>query len=271
LPDKDAVKETHFYPMGRRDNFQDSDRMSDHPSSQPNGDGRTYNGDAQNDRMSQDRDWYERNERRRGARADHRAQREYRQDYGSNVNYGERYGFSGYGRAHYDPDINRGWQEDHDVQSWRADQPFNDREQDYRGGRWNRETRSYESGGQRRGYYGSWNPDNQRSSNQQQYFGVGPKNYKRSDERIQEEVCELLTYHSGIDASNIDVKVSGGEVTLTGEIPDRYMKRMAEDVIDEIPGVKNVNNQLRVEQSNRGYMTGSNGSNGMGTGQQLPS
>jgi len=254
--------------MGRRDDFQDSSYSSlNNDNRTPNGDGR--GDDRSSNRMSDDRDWYDRNERRRGARADHRSQREYRQENGSNVNYGERYGFSGYGRSRYDPDINRGWQEDREVQSWRDDQPFNDREQDYRGGHWNRKTRSYESAGQRRGYSGSWDPQNQRSSNQ--YFGVGPKNYKRSDERIQDEVCELLTYHSGIDASNIEVKVSGGEVTLSGEIPDRYMKRMAEDVIDEIPGVKNVNNQLRVEQSNRDYMMGSNGSNGMGTGQQLPS
>src|SRR5687768_12261341 len=34
-----------------------------------------------------------------------------------------------------------------------------------------------------------------------QYYGVAPKGYKRSDERIHEEVCEVLSMDSEIDAS----------------------------------------------------------------------
>lgn len=48
------------------------------------------------------------------------------------------------------------------------------------------------------------------------YRGVGPKGYTRSDERLAEEICERLTDHPRIDASEIDVQVSRGEVTLTG-------------------------------------------------------
>ena len=293
--------------MARRDDFQNSNYSQE--------ESRSFDGDARNDRPSQERDWYERNERRRGARAQRRSTqdfetrnaneynrgregdqdwrssdyspREYREDYAPNVNYAERYGFSGYGRSHYDPDINRGWREDRDLETWRADRPFSDREQDYRGGRWNRESRNYGredrmpaqtqreySNSRLRNdpkYYGSWDPRELSTSQQRgPYSGIGPKNYRRTDERIHEEVCDTLMYHSGIDATNIEVKVSEGEVTLCGEIPDRYMKRMVEDAIDEIPGVKNVNNQLRIEQSNRGYMVGSNGNGMMGTGQQRP-
>src|SRR5207248_11410988 len=166
---------------------------------------------------------------------------------------------------------NRGWRADRDVGTWRADRPFTDREQDYRGGRWNRENRDYEPRHGR--YYGSWNPRMRETVDGRYggYSGVGPKNFRRSDERIQEEACEVLTYHSGIDASNVEINVKEGEVTMTGEIPDRYMKRMAEDAVEEIPGVKNVNNQLRVEQSNRSYMMGDERNTMMGPGQQRPS
>jgi osmotically-inducible protein OsmY len=75
--------------------------------------------------------------------------------------------------------------------------------------------------------------------------GVGPKNYARSDERIFEEVCELLA-EADVDASDIDVHVDGGEVTLEGSVHDRWSKRAAEDVVCRARGVKDVHNRLRV-------------------------
>ena len=76
--------------------------------------------------------------------------------------------------------------------------------------------------------------------------GKGPRSYRRSDERIQEEICEHLTLHPLIDASLMDVRVHNGEVTLHGEVFDRRMKYAAEDVVDEVFGVTEINNQLRV-------------------------
>ncbi len=80
------------------------------------------------------------------------------------------------------------------------------------------------------------------------YAGVGPKDYQRSDERIYEEVCEGLTWHGRIDARNIRVNVKDGEVTLDGTVRDRMTKRMAESVADRVYGVKDVHNQLHIEQ-----------------------
>jgi len=76
--------------------------------------------------------------------------------------------------------------------------------------------------------------------------GKGPKTYVRSDERIRDEVCERLTHHPLIDATLLDVHVQDGEVSLTGEVLDRRMKHMVEDVVDEVHGVKEIHNQLRV-------------------------
>lgn len=78
------------------------------------------------------------------------------------------------------------------------------------------------------------------------FHGKGPRNWVRSDTRIHDEVCELLAHHPDIDASEIDVVVKDGEVTLTGTVPDRRMKRLADDVVDGIMGLHDVHNQLRV-------------------------
>jgi osmotically-inducible protein OsmY len=79
--------------------------------------------------------------------------------------------------------------------------------------------------------------------------GKAPRNYSRSDERIFEEVCEQLTSHPLIDASSMDVVVLDGEVTLTGEVYDRRMKHLTEDVVDGIAGVKEIHNKLRVSRN----------------------
>lgn len=78
------------------------------------------------------------------------------------------------------------------------------------------------------------------------YRGKGPAGYTRSDERIRELVCEVLTEDDQIDATNIEVTVKGGEVILSGSVEDRRQKRLAEDVVAEVWGVKDVQNQIRV-------------------------
>jgi hypothetical protein len=50
-----------------------------------------------------------------------------------------------------------------------------------------------------------------------------------------------------IDASEMTVEVKNGEVTLEGAVPDRRTKRGAEDCVEEISGVRQVHNRLRVE------------------------
>jgi hypothetical protein len=76
--------------------------------------------------------------------------------------------------------------------------------------------------------------------------GVGPQGYVRSDERIRDDVCERLTLDDAIDASSIRVDVAEGVVTLGGEVPEGYMKHLAEDTVVAIVGVKDVQNALRV-------------------------
>ena len=79
------------------------------------------------------------------------------------------------------------------------------------------------------------------------YTGVGPHGYSRSDARLQDEVCALLTQHGEIDASGIDVNVQDGVVTLAGTVDSRRAKRQAEDAADSIYGVQDVRNELHIK------------------------
>jgi osmotically-inducible protein OsmY len=81
------------------------------------------------------------------------------------------------------------------------------------------------------------------------FSGRGPKGYRRSDERIQEEINEILTRHGDIDATDIEVRVQQGEVTLTGTVDDRWAKRLAEDIAEDVVGVTDVQNQIRVRRA----------------------
>jgi hypothetical protein len=84
------------------------------------------------------------------------------------------------------------------------------------------------------------------------HSGRGPKGYTRSDDRIREDVSERLTDDWLVDASDIEVAVSGGEVTLAGTVDGRQAKRRAEDCADRVSGVRHVQNNLRVRDSDGG-------------------
>jgi osmotically-inducible protein OsmY len=77
------------------------------------------------------------------------------------------------------------------------------------------------------------------------FVGRGPKGYQRSDERIREDVSDRLS-EGYLDASDIEVTVSGGEVTLGGTVRTKEWKRLSEDIAESIAGVKQVHNHLHV-------------------------
>lgn len=79
------------------------------------------------------------------------------------------------------------------------------------------------------------------------FRGRGPKDYRRSDERIREEINDRLTENDWLDASDVEVNVNNGEAVLSGTVDSRYAKRLAEDIADSVSGVTNVQNNLRVQ------------------------
>lgn len=82
-----------------------------------------------------------------------------------------------------------------------------------------------------------------------QHRGKGPKNYTRSEERIKEDVSDILANDSFLDASDIEVNVKDGEVTLNGYVDSRYSKHRSEDLTEDIMGVTHVQNNLRVREN----------------------
>jgi osmotically-inducible protein OsmY len=84
------------------------------------------------------------------------------------------------------------------------------------------------------------------------FRGRGPRGYHRSDERIHEDVCDRLEAHGEVDASDVEVTVAAGEVTLAGTVPDRRTKRLAEDVADSVRGVLDVHNLLTLARPDGG-------------------
>ena len=86
------------------------------------------------------------------------------------------------------------------------------------------------------------------NSGRGRYYGRGPKGYRRSDERIREEVSDRLMTHPDVDASDIEVDVTNGVITLSGSVEDRHQKRISEFIAEDVVGVDDVRNQLTVRR-----------------------
>lgn len=108
------------------------------------------------------------------------------------------------------------------------------------------------------------------TSGQTGYAGRGPRGYQRGDERIREDICDRLTDDHRIDASDIEVQVNKGEVTLAGSVRSREEKRCAEDVIERISGVRDVNNHLKVKPADEVLGTARSGASVLGLSDNPP-
>jgi len=160
--------------------------------------------------------------------------RDYSQPRYSNESYGGR--SSEYDRDRYDRGEDRGW--------------------------WDRASDAVAS------WFGDEDAERRRHQDQQrEHRGRGPKGYRRSDERIKEDVNDRLSDDYYLDASEVEVVVSNTEVTLTGIVNSREEKRRAEDIADSVSGVTNVENRLRVKGRYNDYSSSSTSTgSSMGTG-----
>ncbi len=83
------------------------------------------------------------------------------------------------------------------------------------------------------------------------YSGVGPANYKRSDLRIHDDASDALYRCAEVDASDIEVTVKEGIVTLSGFVETRIDKKVAEMTVERVPGVIDIDNRLVIESPKR--------------------
>jgi osmotically-inducible protein OsmY len=79
----------------------------------------------------------------------------------------------------------------------------------------------------------------------------GPRARRRSDERIHKDVNDRLIDDTNLDASDIEVSVDNGMVTLSGSVDSLWDKRRAEDIVNSVPGVTGVSNKLRASMASQ--------------------
>jgi osmotically-inducible protein OsmY len=97
---------------------------------------------------------------------------------------------------------------------------------------------------------------------QEDYRGRGPKGYRRSDDRVREDVNDRLADDSMVDATEVEVNVSNGEVTLSGSVDSRDARRRAEDIAAGVSGVSYVQNNLRVQRGGSSGVTAAGSATG---------
>jgi predicted kinase len=76
------------------------------------------------------------------------------------------------------------------------------------------------------------------------------------ESQIKTQIYDLLTTTAGINASTIQVRVSGDEVSLEGTVASQEERRLAENVAQAISTVRVVHNRLAVHPDDGGELAG---------------
>ncbi len=76
---------------------------------------------------------------------------------------------------------------------------------------------------------------------------IGPQNWERPDDVIQEEAREIIWRDQTCDPTTIEVLVKDGILTLQGSVATDKMKQNAEEKLKNLIGLKGIRNQLVVK------------------------
>ena len=63
-------------------------------------------------------------------------------------------------------------------------------------------------------------------------------------------------WHPDIDATDSEVRVASSEVSLSGVVEDRHARPLAEEIVEDVVGVSDVHNELKVRHGFRAGLTG---------------
>jgi osmotically-inducible protein OsmY len=161
-------------------------------------------------------------------------------------NYGNNFGNTGYGNSGYERRESGNMYGGDTSNYGNANQGSFDR------GWWDRTRDEVKS------WFGDDDAERRRQADRKvSYRGKGPKDYQRSQDRIREDICDRLTDDDLVDASDIQVQCEGNEVVLTGTVSSREEKRRAEDLVESISGVQNVENRIKVKRNDDDTQRGS--------------
>jgi hypothetical protein len=78
------------------------------------------------------------------------------------------------------------------------------------------------------------------------HLGDGRAEPARSDADVEVDVTSALRRRDDLDASDIEITVRQGKVTLDGTVADRREKRIAREVCESVAGVRDVHNRLKI-------------------------
>jgi len=76
-----------------------------------------------------------------------------------------------------------------------------------------------------------------------------PRDIRRSDAEVYEDICEALVERDDVDSSDVTVAVLESEVTLEGSVPERFMRYLIEDLAAGHPSVRDVENRIKVRKA----------------------
>jgi hypothetical protein len=107
-----------------------------------------------------------------------------------------------------------------------------------------------------------WRGESRDWQRPQPRYRTGPKGYTRSDDRLREDISERLMMADSVDSSDVSVSVKDAKVTLEGRVPDRRMKHAIEDLVDNCPGVQDIDNRIRVGRQATAGTTGTTATTG---------
>jgi osmotically-inducible protein OsmY len=96
----------------------------------------------------------------------------------------------------------------------------------------------------------TWGEEQYRAERQEEQgrrqTGRVKRGHRRPDESLAREIHEILVKDPELNATEIEVAVEGGAVTLTGEVESSGAKLLAEELVESLLGVREVHNRLRV-------------------------
>ena len=95
----------------------------------------------------------------------------------------------------------------------------------------------------------TWGESQFRQERQEEQRGGGERRIgqrRRPDAALAQELQEILTKDPELDATEIEVEVEGGAVTLRGVVDSTDARLLAEELVESVTGVREVHNNLKV-------------------------
>lgn len=92
-----------------------------------------------------------------------------------------------------------------------------------------------------------WSEDSRSEASHENHSGKGPKGWS-SSESILAQANQALYLHPSLDASDLEIRMEGDILVLTGTVMNRQQKKSAERIVENLSGVKDVRNELRIRR-----------------------